>query len=31
MSRAQRNKTLQETVTFTDKNKIAYTYADPVF
>ena len=31
MSRAQRDKTLQETVTFTDKNKIAYNYADPIF
>ena len=26
---AQRDKTLQETVTFTDKKKIAYNYSDP--
>ena len=25
----QRDKTLQETVTFTDKKKIAYNYSDP--
>ena len=31
MSRAQRDKTLQETVTFMDKKKITYNYADPVF
>ena len=30
MSWAQRDKTLQETVTFTDNKKIAYDYADPV-
>ena len=26
---SQRDKTLQETVTFTDKKKIAYNYSDP--
>ena len=29
MSWAQRDKTLQETVTFTDKKKITYNYSDP--
>ena len=29
MSWAQRDKTLQETVTFTDKKKIAYNNSDP--
>ena len=28
-SETQRNKTLQETITFTDKRKIAYNYSDP--
>ena len=28
-SRSQRDKTLPETVTFTDKKKIAYNYSDP--
>ena len=29
MSLAQRDKTLQETGTFTDKKKITYNYSDP--
>ena len=29
MNWAQRDKTLQETVTFTDKKKTAYNYSDP--